>query len=211
MASLAMIRAQREVDRVVREAWGPEEPESPPPAPPIVHVVRHGKCRLTLTIGGTNYTVRPMPPHPGFTAIWCLRKLSHLGESAATYAVAVHREDPQPGCTCPDHELNKSLCKHIMALRALGLIPAAAPAVPVPTPRPTPTPAPVPTPVPAPAPVKKARKSKAKLGALPEGWSHGGAALPPGGNEICDECGCEFDPMLSGHHSLCGPCAKGGD
>jgi hypothetical protein len=206
MASLATVRAQRETDRVVREAWGPEEspPESPPS--PAAPVVRHGTCRLTITIGATNYTLRPMPPHPGFTAIWLIRKLPHQGEGmSSTYAVAVHSEDPHPGCTCPDYEINKCICKHIMALRALRLIPAwAAPApTPTPTPRPPPTPAPTPAPAPAPAPAKtKARKSTARKPA---------AALPPGGDEICDDCGCEFDPMYSGHHSLCAACDKGGD
>jgi hypothetical protein len=81
--------------------------------------VRHGICRLTLTIGGTDYRLRPHPtPPPGFK-IWTLRKLDPHGPSAA-YAIAVH--DHEVGCTCPDHEINGASCKHIMALRALKLV-----------------------------------------------------------------------------------------
>ena len=48
--------------------------------------VRHGLCRLTLRIGGTNYRLRPMPPQPGFHAVWILRKLD--SERSAVYTVA---------------------------------------------------------------------------------------------------------------------------
>ena len=48
---------------------------APPP-------VRHGICRLTLRIGGTEYRLRPMPAPPGFRKVWTLRK---LGEFATAH------------------------------------------------------------------------------------------------------------------------------
>jgi hypothetical protein len=86
-------------------------------APPVV---RHGTCRLTVRIRETDYRLRPMPAPEGFKAVWTLRKLDP--HATATYTVATPK-GAQPGCTCPDHEINKSICKHIMALAALGLIP----------------------------------------------------------------------------------------
>ena len=41
---------------------------APPP-------VRHGTCRLTLRIGGTEYRLRPMPAPEGFKVVWTLKKL----------------------------------------------------------------------------------------------------------------------------------------
>ena len=60
-----------------------------------------------------------MPAPEGFKVVWTLRKID--SGTTATYTVA-HPKGAQPGCTCPDHEINKSVCKHIMALAALGLI-----------------------------------------------------------------------------------------
>jgi hypothetical protein len=85
---------------------------APPP-------VRHGTCRLTLRIGGTEYRLRPMPAPPGFRKVWTLRKIGEF--ATATYSVAQPKGEPV-GCTCPDHEQRGSVCKHIMALAALGLI-----------------------------------------------------------------------------------------
>ena len=85
---------------------------APPP-------VRHGICRLTLRIGGTEYRLRPMPAPPGFRKVWTLR--NSIRTATATYSVAQPKGEPV-GCTCLDHEQRGSLCKHIMALAALGLI-----------------------------------------------------------------------------------------
>jgi hypothetical protein len=85
--------------------------------------VRHGTCRLQITIGGTSYSLRPIPAQPRGVTVWVLRALD--GPRAGTrYQVAsVNR---QAGCTCPDHKTNGATCKHVMALRALGLIPRSA-------------------------------------------------------------------------------------
>src|SRR3954470_12826506 len=86
--------------------------------------VRHGVCSLTVVIGATEYRCRPARPlPPGFRAVWVLRKLDPAGPSV-TYAVAAPADRAEPaGCTCPDHSVNGAVCKHIMALRALTLIP----------------------------------------------------------------------------------------
>ena len=86
---------------------------APPP-------VRHGTCRLTLRIGGTEYRLRPMPAPAGFRSVWTLRKLDPHA-APVTYTVAAPKGEPA-GCTCPDHESRGSTCKHIMSLAALGLI-----------------------------------------------------------------------------------------
>jgi hypothetical protein len=85
--------------------------------------VRHGKCRLEITIGATRYTLRPIPGQPRGVKVYCLRALG--GERAgALYSVAlVNRE---AGCTCPDAEINGATCKHVMALRAIGFLPLSA-------------------------------------------------------------------------------------
>lgn len=93
---------------------------------------RHGTCALTLSIGGTTYRLRPAPPPAGLKLVWTLRKVppDPLGRPAA-YAVAEGKGREQH-CTCPDHRINGATCKHIMALRALGLLapPKARPSRP---------------------------------------------------------------------------------
>lgn len=85
--------------------------------------VRHGTCRLYLTIGGTRYAVRPIPGQPRGVKVYCLRALD--GERAgALYSVAIVNREA--GCTCPDAEVNGAVCKHVMALRAIGFLPVSA-------------------------------------------------------------------------------------
>lgn len=79
-------------------------------------------CRLTLHIDGTPYAVRPMPAECfGATGrAWRLRKAD-----GAAYDVA---ETPDGAtCDCGDqtfrHESIDAIgCKHIRALRALGIL-----------------------------------------------------------------------------------------
>ena len=56
-------------------------PASAPPAPAAT--VRHGKCRLELSIGGTRYRLIPLAPPAGFKVVWSLRKQS--AEASAVY------------------------------------------------------------------------------------------------------------------------------
>ena len=87
--------------------------------------VRHGLCRLTLRIGGTDYTLKPCPPETNVLAAWSLRKLDP--HASARYVVAAPKGKPAH-CTCPDHERSGWTCKHLGALLALGLLPAPKPA-----------------------------------------------------------------------------------
>ena len=65
----------------------------------------------------------PCPRRSASASVWTLRKLDPHA-APATYSVAQAKGEPA-GCTCPDHEQRGSVCKHIMALAALG---PAAPA-----------------------------------------------------------------------------------
>ena len=98
----------------------PPPPRRAPAQPAPAVTVRHGKCSLHLSIGGTRYRLHPITPPAGFQALWSLRKQSP--ESSAVYQVAVEKGQA-PACTCPDFEINGAVCKHIGALKALGLIP----------------------------------------------------------------------------------------
>ncbi len=97
---------------------GPAPCAEPPSVP-----VRHGVCRLHVTIGATCYALRPIPGQPRGMKVFALRSLT--GERAGkVYNVAV--VDRTAGCTCPDSEINGATCKHVMALRAIGFLPVSA-------------------------------------------------------------------------------------
>jgi SWIM zinc finger len=183
-------------------------------APPPVH---HGIARLTLRIGGTDYRLRPMPAPPGFKAVWVLRKLDPGGEVA--YSVAAPKGQPA-GCTCPDHEHNGATCKHIMAMAALGLIPRPkAPRLKATSPARA-----------RQLHAKNARQAIGQAQAIVESRRTAPPAPAPafasefnqavrahvahigrGGYEVCDGCGADFDPEISGHPGFCFECAKEGD
>jgi hypothetical protein len=89
--------------------------------------VRHGTTRLMVLINGRSYVLKRMPPPPGFLETWVLRRSEPDSTGARpAYCVAAHLDDPAPGCTCPDHRRTGAPCKHILALRAHGLIPPAS-------------------------------------------------------------------------------------
>jgi hypothetical protein len=176
--------------------------------------VRHGKCRLTIRIGITEYRLLPLPPQPRVLAAWVLRK---LGPVEAIYQVSAPKSEPAR-CTCPDHERSGWTCKHIGALTAAGLIPAPKP----PSARkamihaqargekPVIAPAPVRRPIgPGPGQVVFDPPVRVAPEDQNEGWVAGGAHLGHGGMEICDECGSEFDMLASRHPMLCPSCVKG--
>ena len=122
---------------------------SPPP-------VRHGICRLTLRIGGTDYRLRPITTPPPGMKVWVLRALDGP-RAGVTYSVATGRGSV--GCTCPDHEHNGATCKHIMSLRALGIIPKGR--------RRDQQKPPVPA-LPGPVPSVKAKTRRQHVAALPD-------------------------------------------
>lgn len=171
-------------------------------APPATAVpVRHGKCSLHLSIGGTRYRLQPISPPAGFKALWSLHKQS--AESSPVYQVAVEK-GRQPACTCPDFTINGAVCKHVGALRALGLIPGrkARPAA--------------------------ARRSHARrlaetpaaaAGPFATGFRSAVAAElrrmsgqvePEPVYPACAFCGEAFDPQISRDPHFCGPCAEEG-
>lgn len=181
-------------------------PASAPPAPAAA--VRHGKCSLELSIGGTRYRLHPITPPPGFKAVWSLRK--QAAEASATYQVAVEK-GRDAACTCPDCEINGAVCKHIGALKALGLIPGrkARPAAArrsharrmAESPAESPAPS---APARSPIAVGYARATRAAVAAL------AGAPEPEPEDFLCAFCGQAFDPVISRDPHFCGPCAEEG-
>ena len=189
-------------------------PASAPPAPAAT--VRHGKCSLHLSIGGTLYRLHPITPPPGFKAVWSLRK--QAPDSSAVYQVAVEKGQP-PACTCPDHEINGAVCKHIGALKALGLIPGRK-ARPAAARRShgrrlaePPAPAPAPAPGGFAAGFRRAVDQHLAMRRMAERID--GTARPETDDPAdppfeCAYCGTEFDPAVSRDPHLCGACAEEG-
>jgi hypothetical protein len=143
-----------------------------------------------------------------------LRKQS--AESSAVYQVAVEKGQ-QPACTCPDFEINGAVCKHIGALRALGLIPGrkARPAAarrsharrlaePA---------APAPAPGSFAAGFRRAVDEHLAMRRMAEridGTPRPEADDPADQPFECAYCGTEFDPAVSRDPHLCGACAEEG-
>ena len=67
-------------------------PASPAPAAPV----RHGKCSLHLSIGGTRYRLHPLTPPAGFKLVWSLRKQAETDSAVYQDAIA---KGQQPACT----------------------------------------------------------------------------------------------------------------
>ncbi len=81
-----------------------------------------GTCRLALAINATVYFVRPLQPHPEVSA----RAVRLTKTDGTIYDVAITTHGAE--CSCPDftfHRQGKDPkgCKHIAALRAVGLLP----------------------------------------------------------------------------------------
>jgi hypothetical protein len=177
-------------------------PAPPAPAAPV----RHGKCSLHLSIGGTRYRLHPLTPPAGFKAVWSLRKQSET--DSAVYQVALEKGQ-QPACTCPDHEFNGALCKHIGALKALGLIPGrkARPAAA----RRSHARRLAEAPAPASAPQAAGPFATGFRSAISaEVRRISGQVEPETVYPRCAFCGEEFDPSVSRDPHFCGPCAEEG-
>src|SRR3712207_5394394 len=84
----------------------------PKPAPEV-----HGVCRLTLTIGETDYSAQPI------RSDWHARayQLRKLDGSEVVYHVAAGEHGPE--CDCPDATFRDRKCKHMGAMVAIGLLP----------------------------------------------------------------------------------------
>jgi hypothetical protein len=84
-----------------------------PSAPPV----RHGKCRLTITINECTYSLRRV-------------KLGACGKACKSWSLTkgdgtcyfVTREAARLHCTCPDHQSRAAKCKHLRAVVACGLL-----------------------------------------------------------------------------------------
>lgn len=81
----------------------------------------HGLCRLTLTINGTPYAVRPIAADP--RAVIKAFRLRKADGAAYDVAQTVHG----PECDCPDFVFHRDGidhdgCKHVKAMIAVGLI-----------------------------------------------------------------------------------------
>jgi hypothetical protein len=102
---------------------------------------RHGKCRLQIVINGKAYVLLPgkaaVPRH----------RLWRLSGPGSQYAVCYGKG--VVSCSCPDAWKVGHQCKHIGALKALGLVPRSC-RVPLPLPENQPQPAWPASPPPAP-------------------------------------------------------------
>ena len=179
-------------------------PASAPPAPAAT--VRHGKCSLHLSIGGTRYRLHPITPPPGFRAVWSLRKQSP--ESSAVYQVAIEKGQA-PACTCPDFEINGAVCKHIGALKALGLIPGRK-ARPAAARRSHARRLAEPAPAPAGPPPAGPFATGFRSAIAREVAALRGEPVEEESYPHCAACGEAFDPVVSRDPHFCGPCAEEG-
>jgi hypothetical protein len=82
------------------------------PAPPV----RHGTCRLIVIIDGTEYR---LTRSPAARAAWHLKRLAEP-RKGTTYCVLTHKSVVT--CSYPDSIMNGAVCKHVRALRAVGLV-----------------------------------------------------------------------------------------
>jgi hypothetical protein len=174
--------------------------------------VRHGKCGLELSIGGTRYRLRPITPPPGFKVVWSLPKQSP--DASAVYQVAIEK-GAQPACTRPDCSISGATCKHIGALKALGLMPGrkARPAAARRSHARRLAEASAPVPAPAQAPARRT------AGAFSAGFGRAVSVhisrlrrepQPAPESPTCVGCGEAFDPDLSRDPVLCELRAEGG-
>src|SRR5690242_7588616 len=86
-------------------------PDSPP--------VRHGTCRLTITIDGVDYRLSRGPATSPGAKVWRLRALDGP-RTGNLYSVVKHRHTVS--CSCPDSTVQNAVCKHVRALQACGIV-----------------------------------------------------------------------------------------
>ncbi|MBV8314251.1 MAG: SWIM zinc finger family protein [Planctomycetaceae bacterium] len=84
----------------------------PAPPPPV----RTGKARLVLVIDGVEYR---LSKSPAARAAWHLKRLAEP-RKGQVYCVLTHKNVVT--CSCPDTIINGAVCKHVLALRAVGLV-----------------------------------------------------------------------------------------
>jgi len=84
----------------------------PAPTPPV----RTGKARLVLVIDGVEYR---LSKSPAARTAWHLKRLAEP-RKGTIYCVLTHKNVVT--CSCPDTTINGAVCKHVLALRAVGLV-----------------------------------------------------------------------------------------
>ena len=136
--------------------------------------------------------------------MWSLRKQAET--DSAVYQVALEKGQ-QPACTCPDFTINGAVCKHVGALKALGLIPGrkARPAAARRShARRLAEPAPARRSPPAPFATGFRSAVAAELRRM------SGQVEPEPEPEGCLFCGDPFDPAISRDPHFCASCAAEG-
>lgn len=78
--------------------------------------VRHGSCKLLISINEQLYTVRRRKALTRHGKVWTLKKPDGTMYTCTWY-------DRESACDCPDARRRNATCKHIQALRAAGLMP----------------------------------------------------------------------------------------
>jgi len=86
--------------------------------------VRTGKCGLILSIDGRRYRLRRDKPLARNATTWRLTVAAGQRRAGLTYSVCTF--NGKVDCSCPDSARQFAACKHMQALRALGLISKSA-------------------------------------------------------------------------------------
>ncbi len=81
---------------------------------------RTGKCSLILSIDGRTYRLKRDKPLARNATTWRLTIAAGQTRAGLTYSVCTF--NGKIDCTCPDSTRNFAACKHMQALRALGLV-----------------------------------------------------------------------------------------
>jgi hypothetical protein len=104
-------------------------PPSRPSPPPTCGIRKfgptpEGRCRLVLEIAGRSYSVLVLRPEPAGEAQTVIRLTK---PDRTVYHVAVAAYGPE--CDCADYEFrhrgNGTICKHLKALEAVGILASA--------------------------------------------------------------------------------------
>jgi SWIM zinc finger len=177
---------------------------SAPPAPAVP--IRHGRCSLHLSIGGTCYRLHPLTPPAGFKLVWSLHKQAET--DSAVYQVAIEK-GRQPACSCPDFTINGAVCKHVGALKALGLIPGRK-ARPAAARRSHARRLAAEAPAPAGPPPARPFATGFRSAVAAELRRMSGQVEPEPDYPSCAFCGEAFDPQISRDPHFCASCAAEG-
>jgi hypothetical protein len=91
---------------------------------PASPVVRHGKCRLILSINGVAYKLRRHVAECKGAKVWSLAKVEVPAGYRGRRQHTVVRYQGRISCTCEDSCYRGTICKHARALVAAGVLSA---------------------------------------------------------------------------------------